>query len=236
MALLAACGAPKPDTGTTATTADTVAQASKDVNWPGYYTGTLPCMDCKGIGTQLWVRSDSTFVLQQHFLGRDSLRIGSFGQWHVVEGLLTVGSGPDKPEFWRPTEKGLLNVDEMGEAFAGEVNYTLDKLADEINDEVPAMRVWGVYRLSEGSQTFQPCGAKTPWPAGMGLGYAEEEGEAIEPAPDLAADYKKAGNKPGTAWPIEVVGHLGMGPAAEGDGADEYFYVHKLIGPVDPCP
>src|SRR5688572_21155199 len=88
--LLASCGDPAPATDTTVPAKDTLAPVA--VNWTGYYTGTLPCADCSGIETTLWVRSDSSFVLQQKYLGRDSIPTGTFGQWHVVQGLMTVGS------------------------------------------------------------------------------------------------------------------------------------------------
>lgn len=79
--------------------------------------------------------SDSTFILRQRYIGKDSLAFGTIGQWHVVNGLMTVGSGTDRPEFWRYTAKGIENVDEMGRSFESMASETLEKLADELQDQ-----------------------------------------------------------------------------------------------------
>ena len=115
--LLAACSRPPADQGGTAIK-DTVPSTDQlvDVPIPGYYEDTLPCADCPGLVTQLWVRSDSTFILRQHYIDRDTLPFGTIGQWHVVNGLVTVGMTGDKPDFYRPTAEGLMLVDELGEA------------------------------------------------------------------------------------------------------------------------
>lgn len=236
--LLFSCGpAPQGEEGKTVAQ-DSVTISAQAIAWPGYYTDTLPCADCPGIETTLWVRSDSTFVLQERYIDRDTIPYGTVGQWHVVNGLLTIGYTGDKPEFYRYTEEGLLNVDEMGEPFDTKADCSLDKLADEINDEVPLMLLIGSYRFQDDTHSFQPCGAKYVWPAAMGYSSAEEEGESLWPVPHLDSDYQKAVKQPGDPWVIEVECLMSMGPAMEGDGADEYVYMTRFVRALDGnrCP
>jgi hypothetical protein len=40
----------------------------------------------------------------------------------------------------------------------------------------------------------------------------------------------------GDPWLIEVECNLAMGPAMEGDGADEYLFIHRVLGPIEACP
>lgn len=233
---LAACGGGgNPEKGPTAP-ADTVAHATA-FKGPGYYSGTLPCADCPGRDVELWVRGDGTYVMRMAYQGKDGAPFGEFGTWKAMgaDGLSLDGERPEAPQRWKVVGKGLQQVDDDG---AVVTNGTLERLADAVNDEVPTMRVMGVYRWAENEQSFRPCGSKVAWPAGMGLGVAEEEGDALEPAPDLVQAYRKAGKRPGEDWAIEVECHLGMGPAMEGDAAEEYLYVHRLIGPLDTgyCP
>jgi len=234
--LLCSCGSgPDPDTNTT-TTSDTTTVAI-EASWPGYYSDTLPCADCPGIETSLWVRSDSSFVLQQRYLGRDSIPVGIMGQWDVVNGLLTVGYAGDKPEFYRYTAEGLLMVDEMGGSFDSPADYSLDKFADGLGDVIPHMRLTGTFIYVADAQSFQPCGVRFPIPCVGGMDRGEEEGEPVVPFTnsDLQKAYAKVVKKAGDPWVIDAVCTLGMGPAMEGDGADEYIYIEQVIGPVQ-CP
>lgn len=235
--LLTACSGPGTDQGTTDGT-DSTAVPGVVASWPGFYTGTLPCADCPGIDTQLWVRSDSTFVLQQLYIDRDSVRRGTIGQWHVVNGLMTVGYTGDKPDFYRYTEQGLLMVDEMGAAFESTANDVLEKLADEIGDAIPRMRLTGTFTYAADAQSFKPCGSAFNWPCVGGMDMGEEEGEPLVAFTnvDLQRAYAKGVKKAGDPWVIEAICTMGMGPAMEGDGADEYFFIEQVIKDGVPCP
>jgi len=238
--LLGACSGPSegdnvPDQDNTAVAKDTERIVA---DWPGYYTDTLPCADCPGIATALWIRGDSTFVLQQFYLDRDTVPWGTIGQWHVVNGLLTVGYLGDKPEFYRYTEEGLLTVDEMGQAFETKADYSLGKLADEIGDAIPRMRLMGTFTYLADAQSFQPCGSKFNWPCVGGMDKGEEEGEPLVKFNnvDLQKTYRKAARTGGDPWVIEAICTMGMGPAMEGEGADEYVYIEQAPRTIDRCP
>ena len=240
-ALFVSCGNPSPEAGTV-TIADSSAvhpdTLSITAEWPGYYADTLPCADCPGIDTQLWIRSDSTFILQQKYIGRDSLPEGIIGQWHVVNGLMTVGYTGDKPEFYRYTKEGLLTVDEMGGADASKLDWSLDKLADETGDAIPRMRLKGTFTYVADAQSFQPCGSNFTWPCAGGMDMGDEAGAALVAFTnaDLQKAYRKAVKKGGDPWVIEAVCTMGMGPAMEGDGADEYVYIEEVERTLERCP
>ncbi|MEO8066165.1 MAG: copper resistance protein NlpE N-terminal domain-containing protein [Flavobacteriales bacterium] len=236
--LLATCGPTTENGSVVIPTHDAMATDTITAEWPGYYTGTLPCADCPGIETTLWVRSDSTFILQQKYLDHDDTRDGTIGQWHTVNGLMTIGYTGDKPEFYRYTDKGLLMVDEMGAASTSDLNYTLEKLADEIGDAIPRMRLTGTYTFKADAHSFQPCGSNFTWPCAAGMDMGEEEGEPLVTFTnaDLEKAYSNAGKKEGDPWVIEVICTMGMGVAMEGDGADEYFYLEQVLKDAGQCP
>ena len=239
LVLLSACSGPASDqpppaTDTTATVRDTFPVPD---TWIGYYTDTLPCADCPGIDTRLWVRNDSTFVLQQLYIDRDSIPQGSIGQWHVVNGLLTIGADGDKPDFYRWTKDGLTMVDEMGTLDTSALDWSLDRLADEIGDAIPRMRLGGAFTFAGDAQSFRPCGSHFSWPCVGGMDMGEEEGEPLISFTneDLLKLYRKA-VKSGEAWSIEAVCTMGMGPAMEGDGADEYIFIEQPPHTIASCP
>lgn len=207
-------------------------------SWTGYYTDTLPCADCPGIDTWLWVRGDSTYVLRQQYIDRDSIPQGSIGQWHVVNGLLTTGADDEKPEFWRWTKDGLTVVDEMGALDKSSLDWSLDKLADDIGDAIPRMRLTGAFTYQADAQSFRPCGTHFNWPCVGGMDMGEEEGEPLITFTneDLLKAYRKA-VKSGEPWNMEAICTMGMGPAMEGDGADEYIFIEQLPRTITTsCP
>lgn len=238
--LFAACtGTTTPDPRPAPDTARApIDTPSVPVVWTGYYNDTLPCADCPGIDTWLWVRADSTFILREQRIDCDSVPFGTIGQWHVVHGLITVGYTGDKPYFFRATHEGLELVDEMGEAGGSGEDLTLDKYADELSDAIPRMRLAGTYVHDAGAQRFQPCGSRFAWPCAGGMDLGEEEGEPVIDFgnADLHRLYRKAVKNDGDPWVIEAICTLGMGPAAEGDGADEYVYIEQAPRTIEHCP
>lgn len=238
--LLAACTNP-PSTADVPSKDSTHAAVGAPIvpaSWTGYYTDTIPCADCPGIDITLWVRGDSTFVMQQRYIGRDTIPWGTIGQWHTVNGLLTIGAEGDKPDFYRYTREGLLMVDEMGVADTSSLDWTLDKLADDIGDAIPRMRLRGAFTCMAGAQRMRPCGTRFSWPCVGGMDMGEEEGEPLIPFTnvDLLKTYRNAVKRDGEDWTIEAICTMGMGPAMEGDGADEYIFIEQAPRAIADCP
>jgi len=150
---------------------------------------------------------------------------------------MTIGYAGDKPDFYRSTGKGVLLVDEMGVAPEKVDVWTLEKLADEIGDAIPRMRITGTFTYVADAQSFQLCGTRFPLPCVGGMDMGEEEGEPLIAFTnaDLQKAYAKAVKKGGDPWTIEAICTIGMGPAMEGDGADEYIFIEQIVGPAQ-CP
>lgn len=195
------------------------------LTYTGFFSGTLPCADCPGIHTQLWVRPDSTFILGERYIDRDSMAIARFGHWHVVDGLLTIGSGPDKPEYWKPVAKGLVNVDEEGKEWQVGPKMALDRSAKAV--PVPVMRMTGAYVFAEGSHSFTPCGAVQAYPLAVSGG-------------DLGLEklYTKRFKKKKGALYVELEATVGAAEAQEGAAKDEYVFPKRLVRVLDVsvCP
>jgi hypothetical protein len=135
-------------------------------------------------------------------------------------------------------KEGLLLVDEMGEADRSALDFSLDKLAGELEDAIPRMRLMGTFTYKADAQSFQPCGAKFSWPCAGGMDMGEEEGEPLIAFnnTDLQKLYRKAVKNGGDPWSVEAICTMGMGPAMEGDGADEYIYIEQAPRTIERCP
>lgn len=236
--LMVACGGnDKAATETPATTPDTTSVVVSQRPWPGYYEDTLACSDCEGLYTQLWVRSDSSFVRRDRYLGKDSLASGTIGRWKVEGGSLVLVQSGAGIDHFAQVEAGLQLVDAAGKPVDPKHPNTLEKLADELQDEIPRMRVIGTFTYMADAMSFTPCGSNRNWPCAGGEEWTDE-GEVMGSlnTRELERHYLSSVKQGGEPWVIEVECSLAMGPAMEGDGADEYIFIHRVLKSGASCP
>jgi hypothetical protein len=239
-ALFAACS-PSPGDGQGATEPIPPVDAVP-VEWTGYYDGVLPVAKDKEVAVQLWVRSDSTFVIRQRYSEAGTLAEGAVGIWRVVQvpggpasGLLSIQYFGDPPDHYQRTDRGLVFVDVIGELEVAP-DRVLERLADELQDEIPWMKVTGSFTYMADAMSFQPCGTHISWPCAGGEQWTDE-GEVLGSmgTVELQNSYLNAVKQAGDPWVIEVECNMAMGPAMEGDGADEYIFIHRVLG-AGRCP
>jgi hypothetical protein len=166
-------------------------------------------------------------------MGAEGLPSGHAGEWYAVAGgceLDALRGG--RHMRWMMDGRGL-KLDMRGSAGTD----VLDKLAGEVNDDTPRMRVRGSLLVRDQSLRFQPCGTEREWPAAGGIPMSEEEG-APETAFDsgrLLAKYRDAVKGDGLPWPVEVTCIMALGPAMEGDELERYLYIVEPPVPVGGC-
>lgn len=206
---------------------------------PGYYASTRLTANAPGTHVALWLRSDSTYILQRALPGSDSVPTGMVGTWSTRGAdLILAGQRPEPPMRWHAAGDQLEERRLDGTEYS-HGSTTLDKLADDVGDAIPRMRLVGTFIYYADAQSFKPCGSSYTWPCVGGMDLGEVDGEPLAPFSniDLQQAYAKAVAKGGDPWLVEVVCTMGMGPAMEGDGADEYIYVEAVLGTVEgKCP
>jgi heat shock protein HslJ len=128
---LAACSAPggSPADAGAAPMADNSRNA---LDWPGVYTGTLPCADCEGIRTRIELRGDGSFSRSLVYLGRSARSLddaGSFA-WDEAGARVTLGAGGRDPQQYQVGENVLFHLDREGRRIGGDLAaaYRLDKI------------------------------------------------------------------------------------------------------------
>lgn len=194
-------------------------------SFPGFYSSMTATTDAPSPGTELWVFPDSGFVLRAT-PGPDAFPTGVFGKWYVVDDLLATGSGTDKPEFWKRTAEGLLNVGEDGQPFSDGPRMILERVPNAPMDQVPPMRVRGTYRYAANSHSFEPAGSDREFPLAVG----DLVGDMLE-ALSGSSDIKRE------QLCVEIECSLTPGPAMEGGGTDEYVQLFGLVRslPANEC-
>jgi len=111
--------------------ADAAHNSENSLDWPGDYSGTLPCGDCKGIKMDITINKDKTYSLSVQALGKeDKPRIfkGTF-YWDTAKNVITLDAEGDHLKF-RVQEGCLTKLDKFGDPEqGGPVSaYTLSKI------------------------------------------------------------------------------------------------------------
>jgi copper homeostasis protein (lipoprotein) len=76
----------------------------------GLFSDTIPCADCAGIITSLNLEADSTFILEQEYVGlREGDRVFyQLGKWSLVDSLLRLNEITEGPRQFK-----IINTNEL---------------------------------------------------------------------------------------------------------------------------
>ncbi|SDK28130.1 Uncharacterized lipoprotein NlpE involved in copper resistance [Ferrimonas sediminum] len=124
LALLVGCQSPQgngPRHAEAAVVADTAHTARNALDWPGTYTGTLPCADCDGVETELTLNPDGSYHLKQNFLGRRSKGSHYSGrfQWNPAGNRVTLFREGAAPAHYFVAENRILRLDNQAKRIEG---------------------------------------------------------------------------------------------------------------------
>ena len=195
-------------------------EASQPATWIGYYEGTLPCADCPGIRTALWVRDDSTYVEQAVYMDRDSLPFGTIGRWRVQDDRLLLSDVGGTERGFASSEEGLKALPLSGDPAETSLPSTLKRGTGTLLDR--PMRLTGEYTYADESHSLKPCALGRSIPLGMQQAGLE-----------MAMWYSEGEHSAAKPLLVEIQAHLGLGQAMEGDGKDEYLFVEKVLRKLD---
>ncbi|HMN04604.1 MAG TPA: copper resistance protein NlpE N-terminal domain-containing protein [Flavobacteriales bacterium] len=217
---LAACqGGSEPGAQST----ETPEIAPAPVEWIGSYADTLPCADCPGIYTMLELRHDSTYVLREEYLERDSIPYGTIGTW-TVDGNKLILRTSEAPMYWVKDGERLQRLDADGNRIDSPLSYSLAPY--DFHPGIP-LRLTGGYVYYADSHSFKPCGSSFGYPVAMDA--AGTEGAGLE----LERTYMKLVKNAPQPLYVEVVATFQSGPAMEGDAMEEYLHMERLVQVLD---
>ncbi|HIF9340516.1 TPA: copper resistance protein NlpE [Photobacterium damselae] len=106
--------------------------ARNSLDWPGSYTGILPCADCSGIETILDIKADGNYTLDETYQGKKDGHFVSSGvfTWNKAGNTISLKSADGKSDSnYFVGENRLFRLDKEGNRVAGPLadNYSLKK-------------------------------------------------------------------------------------------------------------
>lgn len=121
------------------------------------FSGIVPCADCSGIETSLFLQQDGTYVLQETYLGAKNgdLVFASYGSWARTADKLVLTDSKGEKRYFHPEGDNLAMLDASGSPIVSQFNYVL-KPTTQVMPNTP-MSLSGMMQSSAGAVTFTDC-------------------------------------------------------------------------------
>ncbi|HHQ6624481.1 TPA: envelope stress response activation lipoprotein NlpE [Serratia fonticola] len=165
------------------------------------YQGLLPCADCSGLDTTLFLDQDGTFILQETYRGsRDGdSTFASYGKWARTADKLVLTESNGEKRYFHPEGKQLRMLDRSGAPIVSQLNYVLSPVTKAL-PKTP-MPLTGLYTYMADAAVFQDCAT----------------GKTIPVANNIALEqgYLKAQRAPGEPVFLMLNGHFSVQPSME---------------------
>ena len=120
------------------------------------WRGVLPCADCEGIETSLFLEKDGTWVMNQHYQGAKApSTFASYGTWARTADKLVLTDTAGEKRYFRAKGVGLEMLDMQGNPIVSQFNYTLAPITAALPATPMAMR--GMYFYMADAAIFTDC-------------------------------------------------------------------------------
>lgn len=129
---------------------------------PAVFLDTLPCADCEGIVTKVFLDADSTFIMEQSFLGVKDTNQHVFydlGKWNIKDSIIQISSTSNQPMSFKYVSENVLELlDNSGKAFPDTLKpkYTFSKIGKVFTPQQPIL-INGVISRSESGYQLNIC-------------------------------------------------------------------------------
>ena len=121
------------------------------------WRGILPCADCEGIETSLFLEKDGTWVMNERYQGvkDEPSSFASYGTWARTADKLVLTNSKGEKSYFRAKGDKLEMLDRNGSPIQSPLNYTLEPVKASLPTTPMAMR--GMYFYMADAATFTDC-------------------------------------------------------------------------------
>ena len=127
------------------------------------WRGILPCADCEGIETSLFLETDGTWVMNERYQGaREPTVIASWGTWERTAGKLVLTDSEGEKRYFHAKGEQLEMLDREGKPVSSSLNYTLSPVQASLPTTPVAMK--GFYFYMADAAVFTDCATGRRFP------------------------------------------------------------------------
>ncbi len=182
----------------------------------GVFYDTLPCADCPGIATKVYLKPDETFVMERHYVGKNTLY--ETGVWSVRDSLLQL-TGTDSPQHFKIDSYAKLSMidNENKEIKKDGKTLSLNRNNVPFRPVLP-VPVEGIYSAKGDTMVLHICSMNRDYQATLASG-----------AMGLTAKYKQVA-KDGQPMYAKLGGHFELRPSLKDTTTQDFFVIEKFSG------
>ncbi|MCU6667277.1 envelope stress response activation lipoprotein NlpE [Enterobacteriaceae bacterium H4N4] len=120
------------------------------------WRGVLPCADCEGIETSLFLETDGSWVMNQHYQGAKApSSFATYGSWARTADKLVLTATDGEKHYFHAKGAALEMLDREGNPIDSQLNYTLEPASAALPSTPMAMR--GMYFYMADAAIFTDC-------------------------------------------------------------------------------
>lgn len=173
------------------------------------WRGILPCADCEGIETSLFLEKDGTWVMNERYQGvRDEpSSFASYGTWARTADKLVLTDSKGEKAYYRAKGDALEMLDREGNPVESQFNYTLEPVKATL--PVTPMPMRGMYFYMADAATFTDCATgkrvSVANNAELERGYLAARGNSEKPVLLSVEGHFTLGANPDTGAPVKTL-------------------------------
>ena len=191
----------------------------------GVFFDTLPCADCPGIVTQLNLKPDNSFVMEQKYLDRSV--IYDIGKWSVTDSILKLTSNEGPKQFKVLNYAAIRLLDNEGRMIYDTTNTRI--VLSRINTPfkpVQPIPVEGVFSGNGDTMNIHICTIDNNYPVALSPGAME-----------MKTAYNKAAHQKNEPIYAKLEGHFELRPSLTDTTTKDFFVVERFIkfAPEQQC-
>ena len=122
------------------------------LDWPGVYSGLLPCADCEGLLTTITLNKDKTFKRVTTYKGKDSLPFEESGKfnWDNTGSIIMLQGITNAPSYYQVGENQLVQLDMQGKKIDGKLAdlYILKKTIPQMDASSIVGKKWKLVEIN----------------------------------------------------------------------------------------
>jgi hypothetical protein len=191
----------------------------------GYYANTLPYPNTPGEFTEIQFYQDSTFLIYQTIIGRDSVPRGTFGRWVDLGRMIQLDLMRGDTMNLLYNGKDMLLLDKNQGVIADDAKYALFRQPNVSINLQKKFQVIAKYEYAEGAAAIHMCNIGHTFPV-MNIDGFEQAIKVFEARTNKEKDFF-----------LEMIIHVEELPMMT-NSATIYLAIDSVIGQVniDACP
>ena len=194
-------------------------------NVAGVFYDTLPCADCPGVATRLYLKPDNSFIMEQAYIGKNI--VYDLGKWSITDSIVKLTGIEGLSQFKILNHATIKLLDNEGRMIYDTTNARLVLHRDNSPFKpLQPIPVEGIFSANEDTMNIHICAMDNNYPVAL--------------APDAMntkTAYNKAAHQKNEPLYAKLEGHFELRPSLKDTTTKDFFVVEHFVefGPGQQC-